>query len=193
MKIHKPIYDAGSKVYTCEVSSGLRFDLQVGEVEIDPLQKAGEHTEALFGILVEGTKGWFTKPLTLEYLKTKLKHHTESPDVDQGWEGVLGWEVKGLVISKESFLIKWALTTKVPKEKVVIDLEDDVKSVHESDLSLTTADPLAIGPTRRILQKKAVLNFRARAARALFKAEHLTQEYCKLYGETDWEGDSQDD
>jgi hypothetical protein len=52
-------------------------------------------------------------------------------------------------------------------------------------------DPMSIGPTRRILQKHAVMKARARAARALFKAEALTQDYIRQYGEdTDWEDEA---
>ena len=53
---------------------------------------------------------------------------------------------------------------------------------------------IGIGPTRQQLDKKKVMRAREKAARALFQAERLTQEYCAVYGEdTDWEEEDEEE
>jgi hypothetical protein len=53
---------------------------------------------------------------------------------------------------------------------------------------------IGIGPTRQQLDKQKVMRVREKAARALFHAERLTQEYCTAYGEdTDWEEEDEEE
>ena len=121
---------------------------------------------------------------------TMISPLVESP---AEWEGTLELTIKELVITKEKFTFIWIIDKRQEKEKVVIQLEEEdpeQKEVDEEGLPMAGVDPMSIGPTRRILQKHAVMKARARAARALFKAESITHEYVRQYGEdTDWEDD----
>jgi hypothetical protein len=88
-----------------------------------------------------------------------------------------------LTISKEVFLLKFEIIAQKEDEKICIKFD-------EEELPFQQVEAIAIGPTRRQIQKKNVLKARGKAARSLFTAERLTQAYCEEFGEdTDWEGD----
>ena len=82
-----------------------------------------------------------------------------------------------MVISKEEFTIVFKMGVMKQAEKVVIQFQ-------EEEL-----------PAKRALQKSDVLKARARAAKALFVAESLTQEYIRLRGgeDTDWEDEEDEE
>lgn len=193
MKICNPKYNSVEKVYLCELGGEKpRFE-RVYEVDTsnkDPLELANTFTESLKQYLLRETKGWFSKPLTEEWLSTRIHHDVPPNPFSSSWEGTIVWSVKELMITKEKFLFRWVIDTTKEKEKVVIQLEEDEdgEEVDEEALPMAAVDPMSIGPTRRILQKDTVMKARAKAARALFKAEAMTQEYIRQYGEdTDWE------
>jgi hypothetical protein len=196
MKIFKPKYDASQKVYLCELGGEkprfeINYDLERPLNTADPAETAKEvYTTPLKYYLLRETKGWFTKPLTDDWLSTRICHDVPASDVSPEWEGSIRWTIQDLIITKDKFLFRWMIDAKQEKEKVVIQLEDDEKEeeVPDDGVPMAPLDPMSIGPTRRILQKHAVMKARTRAARALFKAEALTQEYIRQYGEdTDWE------
>lgn len=193
MKIFKPKYDSVEKVYLCELGGEKpRFDIiyDLERPSIHPEEVAKEmYSVLLKHFLLRETKGWFSKPITDEWLSTRLHHVVSSPDIPNDWEGTVGWTVKEVKITKEKFTFYWIIDKKQEKEKVIIDIDEEEKEeVDEEVIPMTNVDPMSIGPTRRILQKHTVMKARARAARALFKAEAMTQEYIRQYGEdTDWE------
>jgi hypothetical protein len=194
MKIFKPKYNSTEKLYVCELGGTkprfeIVYDLERPMPTCNPQEIANDtYTNSLKHYLVRETKGWFTKPLTEEWLSNRIHHEVPTVEKAADWEGTLGWTLKELIITKEKFTFVWIIDKQQEKEKVVIQLEDEQEEVDEEELPLAAVDPMSIGPTRRILQKHAVMKARARAARALFKAEALTQEYVRQYGEdTDWE------
>jgi len=113
------------------------------------------------------------------------------------------WQAKKLVISKDSFLFACAIVAQVEDEKLSLDFPDDEHMQQNKEAALNEEIPMGaeeegevigIGPTRQQLDKKKVMRSREKAARALFQAERLTQEYCAVYGEdTDWEEEEEDE
>jgi hypothetical protein len=203
MKIFKPKYNAEEKVYVCELGGAkprfaIVYDLERPMPSRDPAEIAKDtYTNSLKHYLLKETKGWFTKPLTDDWLSMRIYHDIPVVEIPAEWEGTLELTIKELVITKEKFTFIWIIDKRQEKEKVVIQLEEedqeqdqDQQEVDEEALPMAAVDPMSIGPTRRILQKHAVMKARARAARALFKAESITHEYVRQYGEdTDWEDD----
>jgi hypothetical protein len=196
MKIFKPTYHAEEKVYVCELGGAkprfaIVYDFERPIASRDPAEIAKDtYTNSLKHYLLKETKGWFTKPLTDDWLSMRIYHDIPLIEIPAEWEGTLELTIKELVITKEKFTFIWIIDKRQEKEKVVIQLEEDQQEVDEEALPMVGVDPMSIGPTRRILQKHAVMKARARAARALFKAESITHEYVRQYGEdTDWEDD----
>lgn len=204
MKIFKPKYDAEAKVYVCELGGekprfAIVYDLERPMPTVQPVEIANDtYTNYLKHYLLRETKGWFSKPLTDEWLSTRIHHEVQTVSLPNDWEGTVSWTIKELVITKEKFTFRWIIESQKEKEKIVIQLDEeevkeDQEEVDEENLPLAALDPMSIGPTRRILQKHAVMKARARAARALFKAEAMTQEYIRQFGEdTDWEDEDDD-
>jgi hypothetical protein len=193
MKINKPSYNAGLKLYTCELTDGFRLSLKKEEGQ--PLSLPSEYEsqalkESLLKPIIDGTKGWFTKPLSEEWLSTRISFDIPTNMLPADFDGVVDYRAVKLVISKDAFTFECSVSEMKPAEKVIIDFKEEPAIEEKQDLPLETATPVGIGPTRRTLQKQIVMKAREKAARALFKAERLTQEYSQLYGEeTDWEND----
>jgi hypothetical protein len=193
MKFAKPTYDASKKVYVSDIHEGLRYESHKDDATTysPPLTSV----PLTLGIefpkqIVTATHAWFSKPLTVEWLTTRLQHKLQ--DVAEDFEGTCTWQMQRLTISKEVFLFEWTLVDQKPDEKVLIQLEEDqpTEELREVDEipQESNQEAMQVGPTRRMLHKREVLRARERAARCLFKAERMTQEYCALYGEdTDWE------
>jgi len=140
--------------------------------------------------ILRGTTGWFTKPLTQEYLSQRLR--TEFPTSPDAFEGEIEFQLQGLTISKEVFLLRYAIVGRKEDEKICIEL-DEANEV-EDEIPMTDKEVLGLGPTRQQNVKQKVLKMRAKAARALFVAERLTQEYYEEFGEdTDWEDETLSD
>jgi len=138
--------------------------------------------------LIDSTKGWFSTPLTREWLETRVKFDIPTDAFSEpDFEGSVEYQADSLVISKEVFLFQCVAINVRKAEKVVISFEDVSEDVEDADLPLTTDDVIGIGPTRRTIQKDVVMNARNKAARALFAAESLTHAFLEEYGETDWE------
>ncbi len=207
MKFSKPVYDAQAKVYRSEVSEGLCFtaEFDVEENEWSPPLNAflTAYRPELVEATLAATRGWFTKPLTQDWLTSRLQ--VLLPDEElraQQFEGSAEWQIQKLLISKELFTFVCKLIGTVKKERIQLEFEEEVSQEAEDDLegmeevdveSNLPADgqPISLGPTRRMLAKEAVLEARHKAARALFRANELTRQYSSLYGEdTDWEDDS---
>jgi hypothetical protein len=190
MKLLKPVYNAEFKVYDCAVEGGARrIRTKEGDVWTPNLNE--ESDDEYINWLIDSTKGWFTKPITKEWIAPRLQYSYETTKLPAPFEGTVEWLLRGVSITKERFFIHWKVDSFKEAPKVVIEFEEEkpeqeIESV--ADVPEEEGETLGIGPTRRVLHKDKVLKARAKAARALFKAERMTQEYIQLYGEdTDWE------
>jgi hypothetical protein len=202
MKFTKPTYDAKQRIYTCDVTDGFRFSVrrECGSFVKDPASCID--SDERIAHLIKSTQGWFSKPLTEEFLKGKIQYDiptsfSEPPasfakppaSFAETFEGLVEWQIQQLIISKEQFLFVCSVTNTVEDEKVSLEFpeEHEVEVTPEEEIPLHEEAPLGIGPTRRSLEKEKVLSARTKAARALFHAERLTQEFYQNFGETDWE------
>ena len=186
MKLGKPVYDSATKLYNCTVSDGVRFSIRVEDGKCVKELASFVDKDMLIENILKGTTGWFTKPLTQDYLRQRLQ--TEFPTLPQ-FEGELEFQLQGLTISKEVFLLRYAIIATKEDEKICIEL-DEVREV-EDEIPMADKEVLGLGPTRQQNVKQKVLKMRAKAARALFIAERLTQEYYQEFGEdTDWEDET---
>jgi hypothetical protein len=136
--------------------------------------------------LIKSTQGWFSKPLTEDFLKGKIQYDipTEiSEQVTETFEGLVEWQIQKLIISKEKFLFVCVITQAIEDEKVSLEFPEELPPPPEEEIPFKAeVEPLGIGPTRRRLQKEEVMSARAKAARALFNAERLTQEFYETFG-----------
>ncbi len=202
MKFSKPVYDSTHKIYASDITEGLRYETRRESGTLAPTleELQTQAILALIPIVLESTKTWFSKPITEEWLKTRLKHTIQMPELEADFEGKITWQVVKLSISKESFVFSWACVETKADEKIDFETPEaqapaePLEEITDIPAQTTSAEVVGVGPTRRALFKKEVLALRARAARLLYKAETLTQEYCELYGEdTDWEDDESTD
>ena len=198
MKFTKPAYDAKARIYTCDITDGFRLCVRRESgafvKEFSDCIDMNERVKHL----IHATQGWFSKPLTEDFLNGKIRYDIPTADIPPTFEGSVEWQAKKLLISKESFLFICAIVSQVEDEKLSLDFPDDEHEqqlqYHEASLDeeipmgAEEQEVIGIGPTRQQLDKKKVMRAREKAARALFHAERLTQEYCAVYGEdTDWE------
>ena len=200
MKFGKPHYDAQQKVFVSEIKEGFRCEAELEDAEFKPPITSFLVTlrDSLTQDVLRQTNGWFSKPLTEDWLRSKIELDIPT-DILNGFEGSVCWQAKRLTISKEKFIFHFEIDETREAEKVMIDLleQSSTQPLEVEDLPLTSTGGgqlVGVGPTRRRLMKEAVMEARAKAGRALFKAERLTVEYSQLYGEdTDWEEDSESD
>ena len=192
MKIHKPVYNSANKVYTSQLSDGFRLSVQ--KESADPVTLpviTDDLLNSLTKLVIDSTIGWFSKPLTAEWLRPRIVIQMPDDEITNDFDGTVEFLAKELILSKEEFRFRCSLDKLIPAEKVVIafDEPEEEESIPEAGGEGEASEPLGIGPTRRILQKARVMKERAKAAKALFKAERLTQEYIQTYGAetTDWE------
>lgn len=200
MKFSKPQYDAKEQMYRVTIDNGLLFTLYRENNEWkESLTSIFENSaNALIQQTIHLTQGWFSKPLTPEYLQSRLQMHCPTENWDD-FEGQAEYKLTALTISKQAFVFMFTLLSKTPVEKHIIDLADGEEgdSISESPPleENDNEEPLTVGPTRRRLMKMHVMRARAKAAKALYKAEQMTQAYCDAFGEdTDWdESDEEED
>ena len=198
MKFTKPVYDAKARIYTCDITDGFRLCVRrEGGAFVKEFSEYIDTNERIKH-LIHATQGWFSKPLTEDFLNGKIRYDIPTDDIPPTFEGSVEWQAKKLIISKDSFLFACAIVSQVEDEKLSLDFPDD-EHVHEQkqkEASLDEEIPMGaeeqevigIGPTRQQLDKKKVMRAREKAARALFLAERLTQEYYEQFGEdTEWE------
>lgn len=176
MKLGKPVYSKENQVYVCECRDEeniFRVESSVEGGKFNP--PLDGHTaktrDQMISLLLTETTGWFSKPLTKEWLTSRLRYTIPTSDIPSEFEGMCRWSVGKLHISKESFVCEFVLTEKVSSELPLIELQEDI------DVK-----------TPREEKKNLVLHARRRAAMALLKAERLMQSYAAEFGEdTDWE------
>jgi len=131
--------------------------------------------DAMISVLVEATTGWFSKPLTKEWLVPRLRYTIPTGDISADFEGTCRWVLAKVYISKETFVCEFLLAEKLSREIPLIDLQEDASAP-------------------RVEKKAVVLRARRRAAMALLKAERLMQAYAEEFGEdTDWEDEEEEE
>jgi hypothetical protein len=201
MKFTKPAYDAKARIYSCDITDGFRLCVRRESGSFVKEFSDCIDTNERIKHLIHTTQGWFSKPLTEDFLSGKIRYDIPTADIPPTFEGSVEWQAKKLLISKESFLFICEIVAQVEDEKLSLDFPDDEhmqQKQDQEDAVLAEEIPMGaeqegsevigIGPTRQQLDKKKVMRAREKAARALFHAERLTQEYCAIYGEdTDWE------
>ncbi len=206
MKFTKPAYDAKARIYTCDITDGFRLCVRRESGAFVKEFSDCIDTNERVRHLIHATQGWFSKPLTEEFLNGKIRYDIPTADIPPTFEGSVEWQAKKLVISKDSFLFACAIVSQVEDEKLSLDFPDDdaLQQHQQQQAALEEEIPMGaeeqggevigIGPTRQQLDKKKVMRAREKAARALFQAERLTQEYCAVYGEdTDWEEEDEEE
>jgi hypothetical protein len=199
MKFTKPVYDAKTRIYTCDITDGFRLCVRrESGAFIKDFSECIDTNERVKH-LIHATQGWFSRPLTEDFLNGKIRYDIPTADIPSTFEGSVEWQAKKLFISKDSFLFTCSIVAQVEDEKLSLDFPDDEQDQkkQQQEAALDEEIPMGaeegsevigIGPTRQQLDKKKVMRAREKAARALFHAERLTQEYCSIYGEdTDWE------
>ena len=191
MKLGKPTYNPESKVYVCKINDGFRFSTRYEEGAFVSEVATVIDKDALIDTVIKATKGWFSKPLTPEFLKGKIQYTI--PTVCTDFQGSVDLQMDDLVISKETFLFTFVITDTKEDEKVCIVFPEDEPILPPPPPPLQEESPPSVKeelPPKK-LQKQRVMELRTKAARALFHAERLTQEYCKQFGEdTEWEDET---
>lgn len=183
MKFGKPLYIPDQKIYKSEITDGFRCESVCENASLTPAPESFilSLKAPLTQALIQNTKGWFSKALTEGWLLEKVQLLFPNETLPTDFEGSLIWEAKTLVISKELFVFQMELVEKKETPKIIIDFPEEPKPVQQKHVRREKQ------LTREEL-KRLVMREREKAARALFRAERLTQEYCELYGdETDWE------
>jgi hypothetical protein len=207
MKFTKPAYDAKARIYSCDITDGFRLCVRRESGSFVKEFSDCIDTNERIKHLIHTTQGWFSKPLTEDFLSGKIRYDIPTADIPPTFEGSVEWQAKKLLISKESFLFICEIVAQVEDEKLSLDFPDDEhmqQKQDQEDAVLAEEIPMGaeqeggevigIGPTRQQLDKKKVMRAREKAARALFHAERLTQEYCTVYGEeTDWEEEDEEE
>jgi hypothetical protein len=192
MKLGKPVYDSAAKLYNCTVVNGVRFTVRREEGRFVNELNSFVDKNMLADSIVKLTTGWFTKPLTHDYLISRLQ--TDFPtQITETFEGELEYELQGLTISKDVFLLRYFMVSSKEDEKICIEFDEAVEE-NIDKIPMAEKEVMGIGPTRQHIVKQKVLKARSKAARALFLAERLTQEYYEEFGEdTDWEDETLSD
>ena len=203
MKFTRPTYNSTQQFYYSGVKDGFRLESEVDDSSFSPSidsLKSSVLTHSIASSIVDLTKSWFSKPISIDWLFPRLDCLLPLPD--SSFEGKCIWTLVEFIITKDKFTLKFDLQS-LPAEKITLDFYDPPPSppsppspppVESSpspvESSSSNSNDLT---TRRKDQKSLVLLARQRAAKALFKAERLTQAYVQAYGETDWEDELEED
>jgi len=179
MKLGRPVYSKESQTYICECKDEGIFrvesSMEGGKWSSEPDTHLQTTRDAMISILVQETTGWFSKPLTKEWLGPRLRYTIPTSDVSPDFEGICRWTLKRVHISKESFVCEFVLSEKLSAEIPLIELQDDLEETSKEQ------------------KKMNVLRARRRAAMALLKAERLMQAYANEFGEdTEWEDEDEE-
>jgi hypothetical protein len=204
MRLNKPVYDGVKKVWTCDIKEAgdLQYTSDVyGEPSAftkTPASFFDETLPACVTTILSQTLGWFSKPLTEEWLIQKLTYSIPTESIPNGFDGRVEYTPVRLHIYKEGFVVEYKLTDTKENEKVCINFQEDEEAktteaeatqVDATEADATQVDAKAEDEEKiRHEMKQKVLQARQRAARALFKAEELMHTFVEKYGmDTDWE------
>jgi hypothetical protein len=198
MRLSKSRYDSVKKVYESTISEGLRFTSEVESGRV--LEETLQILPTLSEFILKGTVGWFTKPITEAWLAGKVQITLEATPAD--FEGKVTWAAQRLVISKDVFMVEFGIVESIAAPPITIDFGEEpapaAAPVPTAEVAVVPApaEAAAPEPSPRELQKAKVMKARLRAARALFIAERMTQDYVQefcLDEDTDWEESDDDD
>jgi len=189
MKLGRPNYSKETQLYVCDCKDEeniFRIESIVEDGNWTP--KLTEHLEKtrqqMIACLIAKTDGWFSKPLTAEWLQAKLVYTIPTSEVATDFQGRCVWMASKLYISKESFTIEFILVEKLSTVVPLIDLH----TIELEDVAPTST----IAASSREEKKLEAVRARRRAGMALLKAERLMQSYAEEFGEhTDWEEDDE--
>jgi hypothetical protein len=200
MRLNKPVYNGDKKVWTCDIKEAgdLQYTSDVyGEPSSFTKTPASFFDETLptcVTSILSQTQGWFSKPLTEEWLIQKLTYSIPTDTIPNGFDGRVEYTPVRLHIYKEAFVVEYKLTDTKENEKVCINFHEDEESkpleVEAKETKALEANAEAKEEQDKIRHemKQKVLQARQRAARALFKAEELMHTFVEKYGmDTDWE------
>ena len=200
MRLNKPVYNGDKKVWTCDIKEAgdLQYTSDVyGEPSSFTKTPASFFDETLptcVTSILSQTQGWFSKPLTEEWLIQKLTYSIPTDTIPNGFDGRVEYTPVRLHIYKEAFVVEYKLTDTKENEKVCINFHEDEESkpleVEAKEATALEANAEAKEEQEKIRHemKQKVLQARQRAARALFKAEELMHTFVEKYGmDTDWE------
>jgi hypothetical protein len=183
MKLGRPTYSKETQVYVCECKDEeqiFRFESSMEEGKWVPDMNAHlEKTrDAMISVLVEATTGWFSKPLTKEWLVPRLRYTIPTGDISADFEGTCRWVLAKSVYIEGNLCVRVCSCREAINERYrLIDLQEDTSA-----------------PRTKVEKKAVVLRARRRAAMALLKAERLMQAYAEEFGEdTDWEDEEEED
>jgi len=187
MKIGKPIYAKESQVYVCECRDEehifrVESSVEGGKWSVPLEEHLTKTRDQMILVLLAETTGWFSKPLTKDWLLSRLRYTIPTSDISSDFEGMCRWTLSKLHISKESFVCEFVLAEKIQATVPLIELQEDVVSP-----TVPTSSPT------REEKKNSVLLARRRAAMALLRAERMMQAYAGEFGEdTDWEDEDEE-
>jgi hypothetical protein len=193
MRLSKPRYDSTKKVYESAILDGLRLTAEVEAGQPPPATLQTECIPSLTECILKQTVGWFTKPITETWLAGKVRVSFDAIPAD--FDGRVTWAAQRLLISKDVFMVEFTSVESVPTPPVAIDFGEEEPAAVAPPVAAPAAPPVAAPATEsledlRQIQKAKVMKARLRAARALFTAERMTQDYIQefcLEEDTDWE------
>ena len=199
MRLSKPRYDSTKKVYESAILDGLRLTTEVDAGQPLPATLQTECIPSLTECILKQTVGWFTKPITEAWLVGKI--HVSLGAIPADFDGRITWAAQRLLISKDVFIVEFTIVESVPTPPVTIDFgeEEPASVAPPAAVAKAVAAPVAVALaaaviseslTLRQIQKEKVMKSRLRAARALFIAERMSQDYVQefcLDEDTDWE------
>ncbi len=194
------------------ITNGLRYTQKAahGESLLPSSDSIQQVKMSLLSSIVDGTKPFFSKPLTTEAVQQKLviEVRPEQATMDSLTNYTLQW--KTLYISSSSFRCLFELVSKESvSSPAVIDISffEGGKAEKETDgtaqeglsdacetIPLSSADPISLGDARQVELEK-LRRARMKAARALLRSEQQYSEYVERYGEleSDWEDSSDEE
>lgn len=184
MKLGRPLYVKELNVYTCECKDEkdiFRIESLIeGGIWNPALQTFIDNKrEEMISLLLQCTVGWFSKPLSREWLLSRLEFTIPTCNIPNEFEGTCIWKIGKIHIFKEKFVCEFMLSDTVNRTISLIDLQEEV--------------PIPVVDTKRKDKKDTALRARRRAALALLKAERLMHAYAEEFGEdTDWEEEDEE-
>jgi len=187
MKLGRPNYSKETQLYVCECKDEENIFRIESIVEDGNWTPALEHhlertRDQMISVLMSKTEGWFSKPLTRDWLLSKLRYTIPTSEIASDFHGRCAWMANKLNISKDSFTVEFTLVEKLSNMVPLIDLH-----VIELEDAPTPVTP-DLAASLREEKKLEALRARRRAGMALLKAERLMQSYAAEFGEdTDWE------
>jgi hypothetical protein len=191
LNLTRPIFNKEKNLYVSEISFSSVFSIPSPVSEEGVSKIIDTFKDQIISFLLMETKSWFSKPIQERFLRDRLNFFIPMNTLPADFDGTSTWRFHRLEFAKDKFTLIAEVQDIHESEKICLDDEDELNEID--DLPFTQAnEPIGIGPTRRQLVKEKVMKERAKAAKALFRAERMTQQYYAKYGDTDWEDSDED-